>query len=182
MKNNVLEITSVVVLALFCINPTESAADTTGDLIFQASPLGKCYDSLEIYMTSSFGIDYRGDENLVVSLPVFGYSKKNENHVFKWMTDMTPTRNPTRLLFRIDANGQACIILFAPLAKTISYPANSKQLPKNFTTRNAPSAAEPTTTIVYKSDRNSLFRPIRCTRISNRGRPNEFDCLTYRLQ
>jgi hypothetical protein len=185
MKNKYLDLFYSSVWLLFatanCV-PSSASMRSISTGIFDTSPIGQCHVSLSRYLTENFGVNYASDENLVVTPFVWPEkSKRLRNFDFQWFVDQTPSRNPTRLLFRIEDHGRACIVLFAPAADTIAQQEDDQGFPKSFITHDAPSQSGQQTTIIYLINKKSQYVPTRCTRTPRKGKPRIFKCSEYRF-
>jgi len=133
--------------------------------VWESAPTGKCFDSLDQYMTQAFWSGYKEDENITITqvLP------EGPRMKYYWIADKTPNINWTSTLFSVDAKGRACAILFAPLSGGAKFELGSDgQLPPQATSEDSPSPGYPATRITYSlSKPKGVYVPTQCEHVLN---------------
>ena len=125
-------------------------------------PVGNCYKSLDHYAGMKFGLEYEKDDNIkIIPLPEVGFSRGGL-HYF-WVSDMTPTQNYSRVLFKVQKSGRACAIMLAVSSTSVSLERiENGVLPFHITTTETV-AVGPATVVVYQLNNTSgNYFPFRC--------------------
>ena len=143
-----------------------------GQSAWQDSPVGRCFSSINDFLTERYGPDYSSDEN-IKTIPLRGGKSVSGGRIergFVWAIDATPGVNITRTLLRINDNGQACAILYAPLSSEISLqylPAN--RIPKLVITNDSPPPNFDGNKVIYGlNKKTSTYRPLVCYKVKNK--------------
>jgi len=159
------------VTLLFSFFPARAGAKPTGG-VWADSPVGNCYASLEKYLAQTFGPDYMDDDNIQVT-DAFGGSKQ-----YKWVRDITPGINITRILFKLERDRRACAILFIPFASTVREIRSDQrtELPSNFVAFDSPPPGFPGTEIMYQLDaKMNTYYPRQCLQLFSAEKKREID-------
>lgn len=125
------------------------------------APVGNCYKSLDYYVGMKFGLKYKEDENIkIIPIPEVGITRGGL-HYF-WVSDMTPTQNYSRVLFKVQKSGRACAIMLAVTSTLVSLERiENGVLPFHITTEEA--AIGPKTVVVYQlNNASGNYFPFRC--------------------
>lgn len=144
---------------LIFFSAIEAGAADSAYGVWAKSPLGTCYNSLEEYLIETFGEEYKSDENIQVTNAFKATDK------YKWVRDITPEVNITRVMFKIESNHRACAILFIPYASTIleSTEKSSDLLPIRIITTDSPPPGFPETEVIYRLNMDKqIYLPEQC--------------------
>lgn len=142
--------------------------------IWADSPVGKCYSSLEEYLVNTFGANYRNDEGIQVTDAFEGRLQ------YKWVRDITPRINITRVMFRLEEDRRACAILFIPFASTVTEIKDRSvtELPIKFHAFDSPAPGFPRTEILYQLDAKAgIYYPKQCVKHFSTGKKRKFNCM-----
>jgi len=171
MTDKVLKFLSFSLLLLSSIT---AGADTKPiDGVWANSPLGKCYSSLDQYLISTYGPDYKNDENIQTD------DVLENSHKYKWVRDITPGINITRVMFELRKDQHACATLFIPFASTVRGIGIEKAtgLPAKFLALDSPPPGFPATEILYQFDaKTSTYFPKHCLKRFLTGKKQKVNC------
>lgn len=164
---------------LACTVCSANAFSNTG-AAWEGSPVGHCFRSIEQYLSTSFGPEYRSDENIKV-VPVksiTSHQSRETAPTFVWVTDVTPGINATRILFRVQPIGKACAILYAPLSSTVSLKTTFKgSLPTRVTTLDSPPPGFEANQIIYRlNPKSGTYSPATCFKVASTGKQRKINC------
>lgn len=142
------------------------------DSVWEGSPVGRCFESVESYLKANFGKDYANDEN-IKGIP-FNAPKGQSLH---WVIDSTPGVNPSRTLLS-QKDGRVCAILFVPLSSSVTFDISTQgNFPDTATSLDTPPPGFDSNKIIYKLDeRTGNYLPKTCLRVSAAGAEREIDC------
>lgn len=149
--------------ALLFLSIAASAAEERSPqetVIWAESPVGKCYPSIQKYLSITYGNNYKDDENI----KVFNAFSQNG---YQWVSDVTSEINTTRVMFKVRRDGRACAILFAPYATSIYEVRGEKDLtlPSKYVANTTPSPGFPEIEIIYKLEEENTYSPQYCFKI-----------------
>lgn len=166
-------LSAALVALLGCI-PLSSAANGAVGTAWEGSPVGRCFSSLDAYLTATYGPDHASDENIdTVAVTVPSSSRR-----LMWAVDKTSGVNVTRVLLDVGADERACALLYAPVSSSVSLArATVGGLPTEITTSDSPPPGFASNRVVYKLDRaQKTYAPTACFKVPRRGGPRRIDC------
>ena len=155
----VLKKVSLCFFLLVIVATVAPAAPVKTGGIWANSPVGKCYDSLEHYLLTTFGEGYKDDANIQVA------NAFEESEVYKWIRDVTPGVKITRVLFRVENDRRACAVLFVPLASTVREIRGKDAgiLLKAIIATDSPPPGFPESEVVFRLDgKKQIYRVDQC--------------------
>lgn len=147
--------------------------------VWSASPVGKCFNSINEYLILNFGDNYKNDENIkIINLYSLNSIKNKYAKQYAWTMDTTPSVNITRTLFKLKKNGKACAILHVPLSSFVSFELKADgELPTFVTSINSPPPDFSAYKIIYKLNNfNGTYAPNSCLKLSNKRKEVKIPC------
>ncbi len=134
--------------------------------VWASSNLGKCYPSMDKFMSENFWSDYLEDENIKINPEKESFGTNR----YVWAIDATPQINVTSTLLSIKKSGEACIILYVPSSSFISFMLEGKEgLPRNVISKDTPPPGIEATRIMYQLEEDGVYRPKQCQHVGGRS-------------
>jgi hypothetical protein len=180
MINKNLNFRSVFSILLIVAFAQQTAAAHTEKTAWDGAPVGECFESKDALMYRIYGNLYKNDENIIMR-PVPKPIGTSLSVDYVWAMDVTPARNWSRFLFRVNkANKQACVILFMPAASVVNFKLQpSGELPATAKSRDVPPPHFNPIEVLYKlNSQKQIYAPSVCYSISweKESKRTKIDC------
>jgi hypothetical protein len=102
---------------------------------------------------------------------------------FVWAMDMTPSVNITRALFKVESNGKACAVLYAPMSSSLELQLTAEgELPSQVEAQDTPPPGFDANRVVYRLVPGTHnYAPAACFKVNSAGRARSVDCCEAHL-
>lgn len=153
-------ITRFLTLSLFALPCVLSASHVHAE---QRRPT--CFPDMKAFMVDRYGTNFRDDENLHVTEPIFGKIK------FSMFEDMTSGTNHSHVLLRSNNRNEICIVLrTAPAAQLDLVKVNHAGVPEEFRTIDQAPPGFPQNEIFYRLTSGGHYTAVVCNELLWKGK------------